>query len=38
MEKDIPCKLNKKGAGVDILISDKRDLKAKIVTRDKDTT
>lgn len=31
MEKDLPCKLK---AGGDILISDKIDLKAKIVTRD----
>ena len=36
MEKDIPCKWKLKKAGVVILISDKIDLKIKIVTRDKE--
>ncbi len=36
MEKDIPCKWQRKESGVAILISDKIDFKTKTVTRDKD--
>ena len=36
MEKYIPCKWKAKKAGVAILISDKRDLKIKKITRNKE--
>ena len=36
LEKDFPCKLGPKEAGVTILISDKLDFKTKAVKRDKE--